>query len=51
MLVALILAVGVFFIALQMILTAALYRLTVDGVLVGDFTEGLFAAAFRTRKD
>jgi Family of unknown function (DUF6159) len=50
-LVALTLAVGVFFSALQMILTAALYRFTVDGVLVGDFTEGLFAAAFRTRKD
>jgi Family of unknown function (DUF6159) len=50
-LVALILAVGLFFSALQLILTAALYRYTVDGVLVGDFTEGLFHAAFRKRRD
>lgn len=36
--------------ALQTVLTSALYRYTVDGVLVGDFTEADFVAAFWRRR-
>ena len=36
--------------ALQTVLTAALYRYTVDGSLLGGFTEAHFAAAFKRRR-
>jgi len=46
----LLLAFSIFVGTLQSVLTAALYRYTVDGALVGGYTEAHFAAAFRQRR-
>ncbi len=48
--VALLLAFSILIGTLQSVLTAALYRYSVDGSLVGGYTEAHFAAAFRRRQ-